>query len=285
MALNPWLIICACAAALVDFLAPLALALFFARFCRGNWRHWAIGAAVFLVFQVFTRIPVIVFLQTLPSFQAALKEPVWMWLFFVESALTAALFEEGGRWLAIRFVVPPAERRWSTALMMGAGHGGVESIGIGVLVLLTLVGYLSVASMNPEAAGPNAQKIVEAREHFAKMQGWEPLLGAWERLATLVVHVAFTVMVLQSFTPGRRWWWWCALAAHALVDLTVPGIVLRYSDAWGEVAAGLTSEALVTVYALLGLWLILALRTTDPAPPEADLAAKPAEFEGQAKLS
>ena len=131
MQVNPLLVISFAVAALVDLGAPLALALFLARRCHGRWRYWLYGVLVFLLSQGFTRIPAMVFLQTRPSVHVALQEPAWFWPFLLFAAFTAGLFEEGGRWLAFRFLVPPAERHWRTSLMLGAGHGGLESVGVG----------------------------------------------------------------------------------------------------------------------------------------------------------
>src|SRR5690349_831292 len=196
-----------------------------------------------------------IFLQTRPSVQAALKEPAWLWAFLVFAAFTAGLFEEGGRWLAFRFLIPPAERQWRTALMLGAGHGGLESVCVGLVALAALAGYLAVTLLPPDTFGGAVPQVEQAREQFASMRGWEPLLGAWERLGALAIQVALTVLVLQAFLRGRRWWWY-ALGAHTLVDFTTVGLVALAGKAWGQQAAMLLAEGLVGVYAVLGLWLI-----------------------------
>jgi hypothetical protein len=61
-----------------------------------------------------------------------------------------------------------------------------------------------------------APQVEAARQQFAGQRGWEPLLGAWERLGALLIQLALTVLVLQAFLRGRRWWWY-ALAAHTVV--------------------------------------------------------------------
>ena len=139
MQVNPFLIASFAVAALVDVLAPLLLAVYLMRRCQGRWRYWLYGLLVFLLSQGVTRVPAMIYFQTRPAVQAALAEPVWSWLFLLFAALTAGLCEEGGRWLAFRFLIRPAERRWRTALMLGAGHGGLESIGIGLLAAAGLV--------------------------------------------------------------------------------------------------------------------------------------------------
>jgi uncharacterized membrane protein YhfC len=182
MPLNPLLVASFAVAVLVDLLAPIVLAVFLARRLGGRWRYWWYGLLVFLLSQGVTRIPAMLLLQTRPAVQQALQEPFWFWLFLVFAAATAGLFEEGGRWLAFRFFVPSTERHWRAALMLGAGHGGLESIGVGLLALAGLVGYLVVALLPAESFGGAAAQIEGARKQLAQLQGWEPLLGGWERL-------------------------------------------------------------------------------------------------------
>jgi uncharacterized membrane protein YhfC len=261
MQLNLVLVASLAIAAFVDLLAPLALAIFLARRYQGRWRYWLYGLLVFLLFQGITRVPAMIYFQTRPAVAEALKEPAWFWTFLLFAAFTAGLFEEGGRWLAFRFLIPAAERRWRTALMLGAGHGGLESIGIGALTLASLVGYLAISLLSTQSFGSYASQIEEARKQFVGLQGWEPLLGGWERLGALAIQVALTVMVLQAFLRGSRWWWY-ALAGHTLVDFTTVALLhqARQSWGWGLQTSTLLTEGLVSAYAVLGLWLIAALR-------------------------
>jgi uncharacterized membrane protein YhfC len=284
MPLNPLLVASFAIAVLVDLAAPLVLGVFLARRLGGRWRYWWWGVLVFLLFQGVTRIPAMLYLQTRPAVVQTLQEPLWAWLFLLVAAATAGLFEEGGRWLAFRFVVPPAERHWRTALMLGAGHGGLESIAVGLLALAGLVGYLVVALLPAESFGAAAPQIEEARKQLAQMRGWEPLLGGWERLGALAIQVALAVLVLQAFVRGRRWWWY-ALAAHTLVDITTVAVLRLTAGPWGQQAGFLLTEGLVTVYALLALWIIRALRREPEGtalPPAAQTAAMPGPTAEQA---
>ena len=264
MQVNPFLIASFAVAALVDVLAPLLLAVYLMRRYQGRWRYWLYGLLVFLLSQGITRVPAMIYFQTRPAVQAALAEPVWFWPFLLFAALTAGLCEEGGRWLAFRFLIRPADRHWRTALMLGAGHGGLESIGIGLLAAAGLIGYVAITQLPPETFGGAGPQIEEARKQFAAMQGWEPLLGAWERLGALALQVALAVLVLQSFTRGRRWWWY-ALGAHTLVDFSSVAVLRLAAKAWGLTASMLLTEGLVAVYALAALWVIVALRPVEKA--------------------
>jgi hypothetical protein len=77
---------------------------------------------------------------------------------------------------------------------------------------------------------------------------------------TIPVHIALSVMVLQTFTRRRWFWVWLAVLWHAAMDAAVVFI----SGTWGTYAA----EAGVAAAALISLGLIFALRQPEPAEPD-----------------
>jgi hypothetical protein len=93
-----------------------------------------------------------------------------------------------------------------------------------------------------------------------------PLLGAWERLWTIPLHVALSVLVLQVFLRGSLRWLGLAILAHTLVDLLAAGAtpILQLRG----MPALLVPEAIVTVIGLLSLWVVWALRDRPTADTE-----------------
>ena len=79
---------------LINLALPLVVATFLARRYKAPWRWWFLGAGVFLVFQVLTRIPVMVVIQRLPTVKQWLAEPVPFWSFLAIAAFTAGLFRK-----------------------------------------------------------------------------------------------------------------------------------------------------------------------------------------------
>jgi uncharacterized membrane protein YhfC len=264
--MNPLLIGGYAAAAGIDIIAPLLLALWISKRFGGAGRAWRMGAAVFAVFQLCTRMPVVMFIQSRPELQQAVQGSSSATLLFVLAlSLSAALFEEGGRWIGYRFWM--RERDAGSALMYGAGHGGLESIAIGLMVVGTLVGYVTLSAMPAQAVaalGPEQiRQVQEARAQFAGLTGWEPLLGAWERLASLAVQLALSLMVLQAFIRSRRWWWY-ALGAHTAVNLVSVLAARLAVQRWGEQGGGLVAEGVITVFGLAALWGVARLARSGP---------------------
>src|SRR5262249_54675066 len=136
---------------------------------------------------------------------------------------------------------------------------------VGLVALATLAGYLAVTLLPPETFGAAAPQVEQARQQFVSLHGWEPLLGAWERLGALAIQGGLAVLVLEAFVRGRRWWWY-ALGAHTLVDFTTVGLMVLVGKVWGQQAGMLLTEGLVGVYAVLAVWVILALKPTEKGP-------------------
>jgi uncharacterized membrane protein YhfC len=259
----------------INLALPFVVAVFLARRFKAPWRWLFLGAGVFLVFQVITRIPVMLVIQQLPAVKEWLAEPLHAWSFLAFAAFTAGLFEEGGRWLALRFVVPPAERRLPTGLMLGAGHGGLEVLGVGVLQLLGLISYIALMVMPAESLAAAGPQVAEAKAQFANVAAWEPLLGAWERLCALAIQIGLSVMVLNAFRHGPRWWWY-ALAAHTIVDFTSIAVLKISAQYLGPTWAKFATEGVVAVFALIALAFLWSQRDSpDPVPTDSAQSTAP----------
>src|SRR5438270_8244841 len=88
-------------ASAIEIILPLVLAIYVRRRLRVRWRYFWYGVAVFAVVQLFTRVPAVLAIQALITPQLKASDTLlWTWLFIL--ALTAALFEEGGRYLGYR---------------------------------------------------------------------------------------------------------------------------------------------------------------------------------------
>jgi uncharacterized membrane protein YhfC len=121
----------------------------------------------------------------------SMTQPVLYALFL---GVTAALFEEGGRWIVMTLFMKN-KRRVSDGIAFGVGHGGIEAVvfvGIGFIVAL-----LSSTPTPP----------------------FETMLGGVERLLTMVLHVGWSVMVLRSVVRKKPFWLLLAILLHTAVDM------------------------------------------------------------------
>lgn len=252
-----------------DVLMPVAVVLWARRRLGVAWKVVGWGALAFALSQMFTRVPLVQVAQFF--LRDALKaSTVLMVAWGVVLSLTAGLFEETARlWV---FQKPLRDfRRWRDAVGFGVGHGGLESaVLVGGLAVLGLINMVALSALDPSTLPLKPEQVEQVRQAkatFAALRWWEPLLGAYERAGAMVFHVAMTVLVLQRFVRGEVKWYWLAVGAHALFN----GLTLAVATGVGPVAG----EGVVTVGALLGLWVILRFRPQAPEPDAAPKAMTP----------
>lgn len=257
------------AASVILMLAmPLALGAWLARRYRTNWGHFGVGAATFVGSQLL-HIPFNLWVGAqgwLPEATAGLRALLIVALFL---GLSAGLFEETFRYLSFRFWARDA-RRWADGLMVGAGHGGVESILLGLNLALQLLVLAGVRAGRFQALIPAGQwEFVQAQaEEIFGGPVLLALLPGVERALALVLHLSLSVLVLQCFVRSERRWWLFAVLWHALANFLAV-VTLRLAGAYA-------AEAMLGVVALLSLLIIRRLRQADPAPVDGRAGAQPA---------
>lgn len=238
---------------------PVAVALVVHRRLAVGWRYFGYGALVFFLSQMVTRIPLVLVTTPLVAPLISRSKPLAVaWGLLL--ALTAGLFECGGRYLGYRWLMRREEKTWDKAIMYGLGHGGLESMLVAApMAILQLISLLSLSSASLDAMAPSQRAVVvQQLALFASGPFWIPLLGAWERLWTLGVQVGLSVLVLQVFRRGRLVWLGLAIGLHTTVDFVAPTLIPLLG--LPTVPTMLLSEATVTAFGLLCLGIVFALR-------------------------
>jgi len=232
---------------------PVVGALLVWRKTGAKWLYFLIGMATFFLFQGILRIPAISLIQYF--FAEWLQSSTlisWTWLVLL--CLTAGIFEEGGRYLALRFVLK-APHAWKNGLMFGLGHGGFEAwlIGLGAIVGNIVLMFMPAETLQ----GP----ALAAKEQILAMPLLMTAVSPLERLMATVCHVGFTLVVLRAFRHSASVWKWLALAviAHALVNL-VAVIVMKLAGVW------LAEAALALIVAWVIVWIVHEYKNEKASP-------------------
>jgi len=141
--------------------------------------------------------------------------------FAIYIALTAALFEETGRFVGNRFLVR-RDPGVATPLAYGLGHGGIECILVGafstasllVMGLLVQSGHGEVLKLPPES-------IEQIKMHLGAANFFNSLVGGPERASGLVFQIALSFLVWRAVTAPRLrlLWWLAAVGAHFAINL------------------------------------------------------------------
>jgi len=252
---------------------PIALGIFLVRRTGQRWRLLLIGGALFIASQIlhipFNLVVLNPILEPLGIAEGVLGVGLLTGALLL--GLSAGLFEELTRWLGLRYWLKGA-RSWNSALLYGAGWGGVEAILVGVSVLFFLIQALAFQQGLLQDLLPSDQlELVDAQFNAY----WETpllmnLLGAAERAFALTLHISLSVMVMRALTHDNRRWVLAAIVWHTLVN-TVAVVAIT------QVGAAAT-EAILAVTAAVSLVIIFRLKEEE-LPPEAVLGTPIPEFE------
>lgn len=242
---------------------PLAVTLYYRSRTRARWQIYGYGAVMFAVFQLFTWLPLSVYLDT--TLGAAFTSELWAFIWLMTMALTTSLVEESGRWLGYRYLFPRGLYRltWTNGVMYGLGHGSLETLlFFAGLTFVYFVAYLILGNLNlsavaqPLGVGPSSS-FIAALSDIANTSWEQPIVVAVERILALPHQIAWSLLVMESVILRQKRWFGFAILFHTSVAVIVPGLV--------RLAGFLVAEVINALFATLSLWIILKLRTVSEA--------------------
>lgn len=126
------------------------------------------------------------------------------------TALTYGVCEELARYASFRIGALRRHRDRDGGIAAGLGHGGTESVLMGLPYAIgTLAAVLAPASL-PQAT----------REALAGAGPWAFIGTGLDRLPALAGHLVFALLIVLAYRRGVRFLW-LAIAAHALLDFVM----------------------------------------------------------------
>lgn len=259
--ISQWTIVGLACAALISLTAPFVVY----RVCRGRMtlpgRNIAIGAVTFVLFALV--------LEGAMHWYVLVHNPAtaaWMkahgWGYVIYGAGAAALFEETGRWLAMRLFVRRVDDA-GTAVSYGLGHGGAESIIVGFLgqvqaIVLSVLANAGLLESLLAGRLPH-DTLMKIQTTLAHADFSLALVGGFERVWALMIQIGCSLLVWRAVARKDFRWFVAALAAHFSID-SVAASAQR-----GFISIPNT-EAIVTVVGLALLAFFLFRLPRKPAP-------------------
>jgi len=256
----------------IDVLFPIALAIWVRRRFGVRWRYLAMGAVVFGVSQLLTRIPAMKLIEYFFLADVLTSSDTAMMVYLGVAAVTAGLFEEVGRYLGWKVLLKKLEKTFDGAVMYGVGHGGLESVLlVGGLAIVGMINALVLPGLDPESLGlppDQVDQVYEAQRQIAQMPWWLPVMGGLERIFAMCVQISMSVLVVQCFVRGSIKWLWIAIGFHAFIDFTAVFAHQTFGESLGMTWGTVATEGVVAAMAIASLAIVFRLRPGgDPKNP------------------
>jgi uncharacterized membrane protein YhfC len=258
------------------FAAAIGAGYFISKKLRVSWLLFWIGGAVFIFSQVlhipfnYFGLPALASAGILPEI-GIFPSPNNPWSLPARAlvlGLSAGIFEETARLVMYRVWTKDA-RSWGKGLMLGAGHGGMEAIIVALIVLYTFFQLVALRGadlsliFSPEQLPLAERQVAE----YWSVSWYVSLASSWERIFTIPVHIALSIVVLQVFLRRQVYWYLLAIVLHTLFNaVAVYSVVV-----WGIAI----TEGLIALMGLLAVGIIFLLRTPDPKPEPESIKPSP----------
>lgn len=146
-------------------------------------------------------------------------------LYAVYGGISAGLFEETGRFVAMKFWMK--KKDWldgSNALMYGAGHGGFEAwllIGTTYLSNLIMIGMINSGALEGVLAPLDetaAAATLAVVEQICTLPATTFFMAVLERVGAVFLHIVLSYMVYLAVSNRKALWFVLAVILHAVVD-------------------------------------------------------------------
>ena len=233
--------------AVLGIAVPIVLAWWLVKKYKVRVETILIGAGVFIVFALVLEGLMHQVVLKGPHGVAIMGNTLYYALY---GGLAAGIFEETGRFLAMKFLLKKEPTEARTAVAYGIGHGGVEML---LIFGLTMVSNLAISAMinggqmDTVLATVPAEAKGQVEAQFSQLQTTGAgtfLLGLWERFSALILQLGLSIMVWTAVRKGGKWLWLfpAAILLHCAVDASA--VILSKS------VSSVTVEIIVFCFAI-----------------------------------
>ncbi len=211
---------------------PVALLLYLYKKKRARLISFFIGGGVFFVMAMVLEQMLHVVVLTAAGDMITGN----IWAYAAYGGLAAALFEETGRCIAMRYFLKK-NLDTENALMYGAGHGGFEAILIvgtvyvNNIVISIMINTGSMASTLLSLDETARETTVQQLSALWTTPVYAFYLAGVERLCAIMLQIALSILMYCGVRYGRKVYIVLAFGIHFLVDfVTVLGA--NYTNLW-----------------------------------------------------
>ncbi|MGI6570801.1 MAG: YhfC family intramembrane metalloprotease [Caldicoprobacterales bacterium] len=201
---------------ILSLVLPVLLAVWFCRKYKAPATTVLLGALTFLVFQLVLRLPLLQILNPYYPGTESTSEGWNLVLYSAFLAVTAALFEEGGRVLIYKLFLRK-KGDWTNAVAFGIGHGGFEAMSLIGLTYISNLVLMILINMGIMGLSDN-ELMNQAIQLLIQTSPWMFLLAGVERLFAMILHIGFSVLVVYGLASRRYQFVFYAFLAHFVLN-------------------------------------------------------------------
>lgn len=215
---------------IITVIFPIILWIILRKKNKSSYLYLFMGIVGFVVFQLCLRIPLLQWIGNQTWFILNISSnPI---IYYILLAITAALFEEVGRYIIFRYVLVE-NRKWSNGIAYGIGHGGIEAfsiVGINYILFLLVSLHIDygwfqhIISYIPQISA--ATSIVQSTgpQYF--------FIAGVERFFVIFIQIALSLLVLDSVRKNKISLFFIALASHFVLDFV--SVLLSFNTMFAE---------------------------------------------------
>ena len=201
-------------------IVPFALCFAIQKKTKAKVSSYFIAWLIFLIFVLgLEQFVHTIVLKT--SFGAAIQQNLGMYAFY--GGFTAALFEEVGRFLAMKYVMKNRLDKYN-ALMFGAGYSGFEAL---VVTAMSYVNNISVSmlinngtfgQLLQDMTADQRQETISGLSGLWTMEPYQFFMGGVERIFAMIVQISLTIIVYKAVKDNKPSFFITAFLIHLVVD-------------------------------------------------------------------
>lgn len=203
---------------------PIALCVIVYRKTKARISSFFIGAVTFIVFALI--LEQILHAIVLKAAGTALTGNIWLYALY--GGLAAGIFEETGRYLAMKLCMKKNLNK-QNAIMYGVGHGGIEAM---LLAGMACVNNLVIAMMINGGQAPMLLSLVGAdstayQQTLSQLMAvsttpsWQFYMVGLERISAIIFHISASYLVYLAVSRKKLPYYLLAILLHFLMDALV----------------------------------------------------------------
>lgn len=186
---------------LICFVLPIGGTVMLAHRKKGVGKAFLFGMLAFIVSQLLLRLPLLQYVLPQYAWFAVLQLNPWRYGVFL--GLTAGLFEETARWLAVRLFLKE-KTDMEHGLSFGLGHGGVEAM------LFAGIQFVSMLFL-----------LITGRGGLLPVSAGTVFISGLERLSAITFHAGASLLVMHGVRRKKAGYLAAAILLHTLLDAAV----------------------------------------------------------------